>query len=148
MADQKLYCQACGAPNREQALFCGHCGKSLQKEDASTIVTSGTQPVFYTSAYYYTSTYRTMRAVAKFISAVGWVVAIPSVLVFVVGLVATISAEGEGRIVGLFLLPSFGGVLGGLLLVGFGQLTRATVDVADFTGEMLTIMKATQPPKG
>ena len=45
-------------------------------------------------------------------------------------------------IAGLFSLSSLGGAIGGLILVGFGQASRALVDTADFTGEMLAIMKA------
>lgn len=45
MTDQKL-CQACGKPNREQARFCGYCGKSFHKEKDLTTATS---PALHTS---------------------------------------------------------------------------------------------------
>jgi len=40
------------------------------------------------------------------------------------------------------IAPAFGGVISGLFLVISGQITRATVNNTDNTGEMLTIMKA------
>jgi HJR/Mrr/RecB family endonuclease len=45
MAVQKL-CQACGKPNREQARFCGYCGKPFQKMKDCTTTTS---PALHTS---------------------------------------------------------------------------------------------------
>lgn len=88
----------------------------------------------------YTSTYFTARAIATLISAIGWIAVAISALLLIVA----ISGGGMTR---LFLLPSLGGALSGLLLVGVGQLTRATVDTADNTGEMLAIIRATQLPK-
>lgn len=49
----------------------------------------------------------------------------------------------ESAVIGLGgLVPSLGGAISGLLLVSMGQITRAAVDSADHTGEMLAIMKA------
>jgi hypothetical protein len=56
--------------------------------------------------------------------------------VFLVGI-------SEGGLATLLFLPSLSGVIGGLLLIGVGQFSRAAVDTADYTGEMLAIMKAT-----
>jgi len=87
----------------------------------------------------YTFTYHTARKIAQLISVVGWLgVGIGALL-----LVGAFSGGGAAR---LFLVPALGVALGGFLLVGMGQFTRAAVDTADYTGEMLAIMKATQPP--
>jgi hypothetical protein len=133
MAVQKL-CQACGKSNPEQARFCEDCGTALQ-EDATTVAAE-INSALPATAYSYTSTYQTARTTAQFISAVGWVIVVLSVWLF-------LGSISEGGIAGLFILPSFGGAIGGLLLVGVGQFSRAAVDTADYTGEMLVIMKAT-----
>lgn len=123
-------CGACGQPNPEQAQYCESCGVALHAD--SSVTTSAVRTVPYSS------TYRTMRATANFVSGVGWIVALLSVLV----LLASIS---EGGMAGILIVPAFGGAIGGLLLVALGQSARATVDTADFTGEMLAIMKASWP---
>jgi hypothetical protein len=87
----------------------------------------------------YTSTYHTARTIARLISIVGW-------LGVVIGGLLVVGALSQGGPPGLLLVPALGIVLGGFLLVGIGQFTRAAVDTADYTGEMLAIMKATQPP--
>jgi hypothetical protein len=129
-------CQACGKPNLEQARYCEDCGAALQAD--ATVVTSEAKPAPSTSTYSYTSTYQTARATAYFISSVGWIIAVISGVVFLVSI-------SEGGLAGLLFLPSLSGVIGGLLLIGVGQFSRAAVDTADFTGEMLAIMKATWP---
>jgi len=131
MAVQKL-CQACSKSNPEQARFCEDCGTALQED--STTVAAETNSALPATAYSYTSTYQTARTTAQFISAVGWVTVVLSVF---------FGSISEGGIAGLFILPSLGGAIGGLLLVGVGQFSRAAVDTADYTGEMLAIMKAT-----
>jgi hypothetical protein len=85
----------------------------------------------------YTSTYHTARTIAQLISVVGW-------LGVGIGALLLLGAFSGGG--GLLVVPALGVALGGFLLVGLGQLTRAAVDTADYTGEMLAIMKATQPP--
>lgn len=87
----------------------------------------------------YTSTYRTARIIATIISFAGWLAVAFGVLAFLV------ARSGEAGAAGFVLLPtSLGLIIGGLLLVGTGQITRATVDTADYNGEMLKIMKANQ----
>ena len=44
----------------------------------------------------------------------------------------------------LTILPWLGGMLSGIFLIGTRQFTRATVDTADHTGEMLAILKQQQ----
>jgi hypothetical protein len=126
-------CPRCGSSYADSAITC-ECGYEFQPVVAGT----GNNPAFYS----YNSTYHTARGIAKFISAVGWIVTAIGALFFLVAL----SESGGAR---LLSLPSLVGTLGGLLLVGTGQFTRAAVDTADHTGEMLAIMKASQQlPKG
>jgi hypothetical protein len=142
MATQTL-CQACGKPNPGQARFCEDCGQALQMEATSRRDTAETQTPFYVS------TYHVARTTARFISAVGWIVFAVGVLMLLLGFVGIMDAASRGDranfgIAGLLSVPSLGCIIGGLLLVGFGQSSRALVDTADFTGEMLAILKMSQ----
>ncbi len=140
MAVQTL-CQACGKPNPEQARFCEDCGQLLQIGEDSREARLVAKPPSYVS------TYHVARATAQFLSAVGWIVFAISVLLFARSLLENMSAAARGDrtdIAGLFWisLPFLGSAIGSLLLVGYGQVSRALVDTADFTGEMLAIMRA------
>jgi len=89
----------------------------------------------------YISTYRTARRVAELISAIGWIVCAIGALVALISLLS-LTEKGGFAVIGIALVPSLGGAISGLLLVSMGQITRAAVDSADHTGEMLAIMKA------
>jgi hypothetical protein len=137
-------CQACGKSNLEQARFCEDCGQSLQTDQAAISTVVAAQVPAYVSTY--VSTYQVARSTAQFISAVGWIIFALSLLVFAGSFLGGMSSAARGYgpgagIAGLFSLSSLGGAIGGLILVGFGQSSRALVDTADFTGEMLAIMK-------
>lgn len=87
----------------------------------------------------YTSHYRVARIVAALISVSGWLVVTVSV---VVAVTAAISSIKFGyKFASLSALPGLIGVLSGLFMIAMGQLTRATLDSADYSGEMLAIMK-------
>ena len=77
----------------------------------------------------YTSTYNTARAISVIISVTGWIVVISSSVFLLLGL----------------LLPALASVFSGLLLVANGQIGRAAIDGAEFSRQILTIMKANQP---
>jgi hypothetical protein len=98
---------------------------------------SGNNPNHYPD--YYTSTYHTARAIAQLISVVGWFGVVGGVLLL-------LDAFFRGGELQLLVIPALGVALGGFFLAGTGQFVRAAVDTADYTGEMLAIMKATQPP--
>ena len=84
----------------------------------------------------YVSTYGTTRIIARFISFFGWVVVVLSVL-----LVSSMGSKPSDVSSPIVLLFALAGVTSGLLLVLAGQLTRAMVDTADNTGEILFLMK-------
>lgn len=88
----------------------------------------------------YISTYRTARRVAELISAIGWILSAIGALVALISLLPIL--KGYAGVGGAVLMFSLGGAMAGLLLVSMGQITRAAVDTADHTGEMLAIMKA------
>ena len=77
----------------------------------------------------YTSTYNTARAISVIISVTGWIVVISSSVFLLLGL----------------LLPALASVFSGLLLVANGQIGWAAIDGAEFSRQILTIMKANQP---
>lgn len=95
---------------------------------------------------HYNSTYETTRVISEVISIVGWVI-VGFAGLPLVGLFIGLSKEGSGSGFGGFFSVAMiyfcvCGIIGGLLLVVAGQFTRATVDNADSTAEMLAIMKS------
>jgi general secretion pathway protein A len=87
----------------------------------------------------YTSTSGTSRMIASLVSFLGWVIVAISALILLLSLVGSLKENSGLALMGLF--PSLAGIISGLLLVMSGQLTRALVDTADNTGQMLAIMK-------
>lgn len=91
----------------------------------------------------YDSDYGAARGVAKFISFLGWLVFIGGVLMSLIGLIAGMEAQsrfGGGGVSIISMLPGFGISIAGLFLVAGGQVTRATVDSADHTREILRVL--------
>lgn len=87
----------------------------------------------------YRSSYETTRKVSKFISLLGWVT-------FALGLIGAVMALGNywwGSYWGalLAMVPGLGSAITGLFLVVAGQVSRATVDNADHTREILNILR-------
>jgi hypothetical protein len=135
-------CKKCGEENEDSFDSCWSCAVS---EDGSVAVNPKESRYIKEDAAKgetptgYTSTYGTARGIAQFVSFVGWIVVGISGLVLIVILAKSTESRGNFALMGL--LPALGGVISGLLLVMAGQLTRATVDTADNTGQMLSVMK-------
>ena len=93
-----------------------------------------------TSAASYTSTYHTAHTIAQVVSFVGWF----AVIVSGIGFIATLLLPGQIRGGALLfsLLPSLGGIVIGIFIIGTGQLMRVGVDTADHTGEILALLRA------
>ncbi len=97
----------------------------------------------------YTSTYGTARMIARFISFVGWVLVGLSPLSCLLFLSPTIVSGRWSDLIQTKFLPILAGAIvgaivvaiGGLFFVMTGQLTRAAVDTAENTGEMLFLMQ-------
>ena len=104
----------------------------------------------------YERTYRTARLVFRILEAVGWLVAITSIIVFVSGglrLLENLSHVGGG---GRFqsdaeIFSVFGKILGGaffaligMVSVAFVQSSRANVDQAEMTRDMLQFMRKSE----
>lgn len=80
----------------------------------------------------YNSDYGAARGISSFISGVGW-------LVVIIGIFSALAGTGQGS--ALAILPGVGLAVSGILLVASGQVTRAAVDNADHTREILTLLK-------
>ena len=137
-------CKKCGEENEDSFESCWNCGtgydgvsptnpqefEEIKDEVIKNIETSEE----------YVSTYETTRIITKLVSFIGWVVVVISLLVFLIVVIK--SSESRYGFNWLALLPALGGFISGLLLVISGQFTRATVDSADNTGQILELLKS------
>lgn len=135
-------CKNCGEENEADFGPCRGC--DLSQDDVAPANAKEFQPMKEKAARSnnttdYTSTYGTSRMIATFVSFVGWVVVGISALIILVSLAKSTGPYGGFALIGLF--PALGGVVSGLFLVMTGQLTRATLNTADNTGQMLSLMK-------
>ncbi|MGH8646286.1 MAG: zinc ribbon domain-containing protein [Gammaproteobacteria bacterium] len=154
-----MHCGHCSAELEPEAKFCGVCGNQVGKKlpggtgnekpihpaadaqsregtgrDSRSVVGESVQT--HTG---YISTYKTGRQISAVISFAGWLVVASGVIAFF-----AVSQE-FGNMPGKLLIPITTGVLIGMFGLGFvalGQYLRAAFDTADFTGEMLALMKA------
>ncbi len=87
------------------------------------------------------SDYEVARKISKFLSFLGWLVFAVGVIAAIAGLVSGTQSRYGGGVSLLALLPGLGISVSGLFLVAAGQVTRATVDNADHTREILNIIR-------
>lgn len=135
-------CQKCGEKSRDDFDSCWNCGTSQDESppvDANVFKLQREEAAKRDDRADYMTTYATARLIAQLVSFVGWVVVIISAMILVVSLAKSRDSGGFDLMMGL--LPSFSGLISGLLLVMFGQITRATLDTADNTGQILALMK-------
>ena len=84
--------------------------------------------------------YGTAVAISSIISFLGWVAVL-------IGAIAVIAAFGSFRYGGILaLLPALGIIVAGLFLVVSGQITRATVDNANYSREILYLLRSLNNP--
>jgi general secretion pathway protein A len=127
-------CKKCGEENEDSFDSCCSCGVNQDgTESVKEDIAKSNSPLDYTS------TSGTSRMIASLVSFLGWVIVAISVLILLFSLVGSLKENSGLALKGLF--PSIAGIISGLLLVMSGQLTRALVDMADNTGQMLAIMK-------
>ena len=127
-------CKKCGKENEDSFDSCWSCGVTQDgTESVKEDIANSNSPLDYTS------TSGTSRMIASLVSFLGWVIVAISVLILLFSLVGSLKENSGLALMGLF--PSLAGIISGLLLVMSGQLTRALVDTADNTGQMLAIMK-------
>ena len=127
-------CKKCGKENEDSFDSCWSCGVTQDgTESVKEDIANSNSPLDYTS------TSGTSRMIASLVSFLGWVIVAISVLILLFSLVGSLKENSGLALMGLF--PSLAGIISGLLLVMSGQLTRALVDTAYNTGQMLAIMK-------
>ncbi len=88
----------------------------------------------------YRSGYKTAKGIAMLVSFAGWLLFAGGIVVVFFGLVEGIQSKHEGVSI-LAILPGLGAAIFGLLCVMGGQLTRAVVDTADHTREIMNILR-------
>jgi hypothetical protein len=140
-------CPACGHINVPGAFRCGSCKTDVENIDVQQFpdaefddfhgkdITDRSRPL-------YVSEYKVARAISSFLSITGWLVVIAGVIVALRGLF--VSSQIPDFTSAELALPGVGIVIGGLVLVATGQFTRATVDNADHTREILKLLKKNQ----
>lgn len=87
------------------------------------------------------SDYTTARKIAMFISFLGWIVFAGGIIAAFVGMESGLQSRYGGGVSILATLPGFSIAVSGLFLVAAGQVTRATVDNADHTREILSFIR-------
>jgi hypothetical protein len=149
-------CKKCGEENEDSFDSCWSCGVNqdgtgsardgrcgVRQEESESVKNdfkSSKENVAKSSSFIdYTSTYDTTRMIASFVSFIGWVIAVISVMIVLVSLEQIFKENSGIGLMGLF--PSLAGFASGLFLVMSGQVTRALVNTADNTGQMLAVMK-------
>lgn len=93
----------------------------------------------------YQSDYDIAKKVSKFMSAIGWLVFGCGILTSIIGLAAGLGTQsryggGGSTVTVMALLPALGLSISGLFLIAIAQVTRATVDNADHTREILRLL--------
>ncbi|MDU0111747.1 hypothetical protein RT723_01715 [Psychrosphaera aquimarina] len=88
----------------------------------------------------HSSNYATAIGVSRFISFLGWVVFALGIIVLLIGVGKSSQYGSEALLVTLF--PSIGLTICGLFLVAAAQVTKATVDNADHTREILVLLRS------
>lgn len=91
------------------------------------------------------SEYDVARLISKVMAFFGWLLVLVGLAAGALGIAAGIEARGGGMSI-LGILPGLGIAVAGLLLVAAGQVTRAMVDNADHTREILKLARAQMKP--
>ena len=92
----------------------------------------------------YRSTYGIARAIARVIAGIGYLTCFLAVCYVILGFAILSGAQPKSPELAqafILLCGSAGAIFAGILVVGVSQFMRAAIDTADFTGEMLTIMR-------
>ena len=93
------------------------------------------------SGIVYRSEYETARKISMLISFLGWLVFASGVIAALAGMGGGLRSDYGGGISIIAFLPGLGIAVSGLFLVAAGQVTKATVDNADHTREILSLIR-------
>lgn len=143
MTDGKK-CPSCGYLNVPGAFRCRSCGTdvefvAVEQYSDSDFKDLDVDKFKNRSNNLYESEYKAARAISSFLSFVGW-------LLFLFGIVVALKGMSVSWQVPEFstmtmAIPGIGLSMGGLISVAAAQVTRATVDNADHTREILILLK-------
>ena len=105
------------------------------KNKEEVTVSDGSPPVSNTPL---SSEYGTARFISQVVSGIGWAVVIMGVIT---GLIGMSDGFRSVAVLLVIVLPGIGIAVSGLFLVVAGEITRATVDNADHTREILSVIR-------
>ena len=131
-------CKKCDEEQQDNFEVCWRCGRTPDGSVPENFEAFQTMKK-EADKVNYTSTCATSRTIAILVSFVGWIVVGIGILIFIASLTKESSNDGRFDLKGLLLFQEV--VISGLVLVMTGQLTRATIDTADNTCQMLSIMR-------
>lgn len=132
-------CSDCGAEVSIEDEFCPECGANISEiEEDEELTADSSGETSNTDTY--KSSYKTARGISEFVSFLGWLLFIVGIVIALVGFVGGIKSR-YGGVSLIAMLPGLGTAVAGLLLVMGGQVTRATVDSADHTREIMNILR-------
>jgi len=132
-----------GKLTEEQEIICKNEINSIlghKKYDIDKEGTPETSPVLESTPTNHTALevsndYKVSKGVSKFVSFGGWFICAISLILVLVSLTTI------GRLGLLAIAPALGLFVGGLILVMAGQVTRAALDNANYSKQMLEIMR-------
>ena len=137
-------CETCGADNEDIFDVCLECKNPTKQTNAGKNSTD--EEISYISSLdatelanqneKFSSTYKTARLIAKIVSFIGWVVVGIALLHALYKL-----TQSHHGLEYLGLMAAIAEFITGIILVALGQLTRATVDNADYSASVLEINK-------
>ena len=146
-------CPGCGMINVQGAYQCGSCGTNIEEikaalyndsqfnkpvEPSASIGGASKQSEHPNSSYYETSRtrYGTARLVANGIEFIGWLIVVAGII----AIVMLLSNMGSRYFNLAGILPGVGTLISGLFMIMGAQVTKATVDNADNTRELVALM--------
>ena len=138
-------CPACDHINTPGDSRCGGCGTDIEFVDVEKYAESDFEglPSSHSIArtkHLYDSEYKVATAIAFFLSFAGWVLVIAGTIFTLWGI--SVSSEVSKDIPFMVAsLPGIGIAVCGLVLIAAAQVTKATVDNADHTREILKLLK-------
>lgn len=125
------------------AFRCSECGADIEcveVEEYPVDTFAELAPKTASDAELYVSQYSAARVFLKFTEFVGWVVAAIGLVLVFLEIQSSVRPDYAGTLLETITL-SFCVFVIGVALITSGQLTRATVDNADHTREILKILK-------
>lgn len=129
MSKEEKLCPSCFRKILSAAVICKHCNTDLASENTSRSNVSVSM----------SRQYQLTIVISEVVSFLGWLIFIGAFFAVLVG----VSGE-EGRADLLTIVPSIKALIGGLMLVMTGKVTRAVVENTNYNRQMLELMKGSK----